>query len=129
LDEIRDEKNAQSRTWRCLKTIDKFLSDLRFSKKRSDLAQFDIRQNHSWDEVLKVVDAAQDAYAAKAEGWTGLFRRGLRKAGESSTDGFVDPLLGLLPQDYYSCLISGGIKLLFGVRSLPCLVLPRPCLD
>ena len=123
IDVCRDEKSAQSRTWQCLKTIDRFLSDLRFSRKKSDIANFDIRQNHTWGEVLAQVDAAVTGNEAKADGWTGLFRKGLRKVGESSTDGFIDPLLGLLPQDYYSCLISGGIKLVFGVRrSSPVLV-------
>jgi hypothetical protein len=82
------------------------------SIKDPSISEFDLRGKHSWDDVLRVAKDAEATYL-KAGG------RGLRKAGRSIIDKSeaAMPYLRLILNGFYTSILCGGLKLIFGVGS------------
>ena len=87
------------------------------STKSSELdRRFDIRDKHTWEEVMRTAIEAEQVYQEKAKGKSGLVRRAWRNIGDSQS--VINPWLELLPNGEYSSIICSGLKLVFTVRRL-----------
>ena len=81
------------------------------SAKDPTISGFDLRGKHSWDEVLRVAQDAEAIYMKRGE-------RRLRKAARFIADKSeaATPYLRLIPNAFYTSILFGGLKLIFGVR-------------
>lgn len=80
------------------------------STKDPSISAFNLRGKHSWDDVLRVAKDAEAAYL-KAGG------KRLRKAGRfiSAKSEAMLPYLQLIPNGFFTSILCGGLKLVFGV--------------
>jgi hypothetical protein len=69
----------------------------------------------TWPQVLKAMDDSRVADDAKAKGWKGLFHKAGRHIGDAG--GYINPWMDLLPDDMYTSIVCGGMKMVFNVRS------------
>lgn len=83
---------------------------------RTVLKEFDIRERHSWSEVMEKLDLAKQAYEDKAKGRQGVLRKGARWFSDHVET--IDPWVRLIPDTDYSSVICGGLKFVFAVRDL-----------
>lgn len=70
---------------------------------------FDITKQNSWEEVMDLAKQAENKYFAEA----GPARRVLRGVGDYAIG--AQWWAGLLPNDSYMSILSGGLKLLLAV--------------
>lgn len=74
--------------------------------------------NCSWPEVFRLLNTAQEDYAAKARrGLKGSLRRIGRGAGEYSDT--IKPFLGIIPDEFGGSVIRSGLGWMFTVREMP----------
>lgn len=73
------------------------------------LPQFNLRDAHSWEEVLLTAGMAEHKYKAKARGIKGLFPRIGRKVGEWNPA--LDSISSVLPNGEYSAIVCGRYDL------------------
>ena len=73
----------------------------------------DLHGNHTWAQVLDTMKKAETAYLNSSE-------NRLRKVGKFVTaeSASVLPYLELIPNGFYTSVICGGLKIVFGVRFL-----------
>ncbi|KAI9733958.1 MAG: hypothetical protein M1834_002615 [Cirrosporium novae-zelandiae] len=107
-------KNARNRTSSCYDEIRKYLSTLREYGTNKELQDFKIEAGHTWNDVLNEAAWAIKDYNSRAQGWRGIFTRGMRNLGDVTVDGAVDPWMGLLPNNEYTSFVCGGLKLILG---------------
>ncbi|KAK3379140.1 hypothetical protein B0T24DRAFT_646818 [Lasiosphaeria ovina] len=67
--------------------------------------------NCTWGDVFQCMANAQADYEQKAKKWRGCVRKLFRQAGDIADH--VDPLLGLIPDEYGLGVIGAGISLIF----------------
>lgn len=81
------------------------------SFKQKELLGFDLRGQHSWDEVLRIAKDAENRYLQEGKG-------PVRKVGRYIADHSegVIPYLRLIPNSTYGSVLCGGLKLIFEVR-------------
>lgn len=77
------------------------------------LLEFNIRDKHSWDEVLREAQFAEQKYNRKAKGVRGIGHRIFRVVGDNAAA--ANPWLKVLPNDGYTSVLCGGLKLIFEV--------------
>ena len=76
-------------------------------------SNIDWNHNHTWQEVLEVVDNAAQAYEDTSSVW-GKVRKAFRSIG-SSQKVFAAWMEILPTQSQYASVVFGGLKLIFGV--------------
>ena len=59
------------------------------------------------------MDQAREEYQKKANGLTGVFRRGVRAVGDYADQ--ITPWVDLIPSDNGLSFLSAGLKIIFGV--------------
>ena len=81
------------------------------SMKNPKLKKLDLREKHSWDEVMQVAKEAETAYLQAGE-------KGFRKLSRIVTakSPAALPFTRLIPEEYYGTVLAGGLRLVFGVR-------------
>ena len=79
--------------------------------KDSSIGVLDLSGKYSWDDVLRVAKDAEVVYQKAG-------RKGLRKAGRIITaqSGAVQPYLRLIPNETFSPVLYGGLRLVFEVN-------------
>jgi hypothetical protein len=80
------------------------------SMKDPSISALDLRGKHSWDDVLQIAKDAEATYLKAG-------RKGLRKAGRFITakSEAMLPYLQLIPNGFFTSILCGGLKLVFGV--------------
>ena len=77
-------------------------------------SMIDWSHNHTWQEVLEVVDSAAQAFQDTSSMW-GKVRKAFRSVG--SNQKVFAAWMEILPtQSQYASVLFGGLKLIFGVR-------------
>lgn len=79
------------------------------------LADFNIREKHSWDEVLQEARFAEQKYNQKAKGLRGIGHRVFRVVGDNAAA--ANPWLKIFENNDYTSILCGGLKLIFEVQS------------
>ncbi|KAL9118675.1 MAG: hypothetical protein Q9187_004777 [Circinaria calcarea] len=85
------------------------------SSKDKTLGSFNIRDTHTWDEVIRRAKDADRKYHDDAKGFRGIGRKIGRNMGDIAPG--VNPWLGLLPNGEYTSILCGGLKLIFGAAA------------
>lgn len=85
----------------------------RENAKDKSLLDFNIRDKHSWDEVIRVAKDAEQKYNSKAKGLKGIGHKTIRVVGDHTAD--TSPWLELLPSGEYTSVLCGSLKLVFAV--------------
>lgn len=85
----------------------------RKNAKEKALVNFNIRDRHSWDEVIQEAKDAEQKYNSKAKGLGGIGHKAVRFVGDHAAD--TSPWLSLLPNGEYTSVLCGGLKLVFAV--------------
>ncbi len=76
-------------------------------------ADVDWNHSHTWEEVLEVVDKANQAHSDTSSVW-GKVRRAFRSLG--SNHKIFEAWINILPtQSQYASIVCGGLKVIFGV--------------
>jgi hypothetical protein len=80
------------------------------SMKDPSISALDLRGKHCWDDVLQIAKDAEATYLKAG-------RKGLRKAGRIITakSEAMLPYLQLIPNGFFTSILCGGLKLVFGV--------------
>ena len=85
----------------------------RKNAKEKALLNFNIRDQHSWDEVIRTAKDAEQKYNNKAKGPRGIGHKAARFVGDHAAD--TSPWLELLPNGEYTSVLCGGLKFVFVV--------------
>ncbi|KAJ8122739.1 hypothetical protein ONZ43_g1137 [Nemania bipapillata] len=79
------------------------------------LTSFNIRDSHSWVEVMAQVESAKQVYEDKAKGKSGALVQAGRYVSENTNS--INPWLEFIPNSDYSSVICGGLKFIFGAAA------------
>lgn len=81
------------------------------SMKDPNMSILNLREKHSWSDVLRVAEHAEAIY-------TQAGKKGLRKVGRviASKSEAALPLVRLIPNENYLSVLCGGLKIVFEVR-------------